>query len=105
MEIVYQWEAVDIQSLRDGTQVACEAVDCAWVKTQELVSVVEGDTQWAGVHRDRFIELVDLLRQYCERVADESVGTAAVGALDSFLSDWAGYYEGSELYSSLERVV
>ena len=100
MEERYRWSSGDLQTLRTTTQAAHSALVEAAILMRELTSDMEGDTTWTGDHKLEFVVWMDLIRQYQERLADESVGGAAVKVLDDFLSSLDGFYDSSPLFAS-----
>jgi len=99
----YQWSYTNMCLLYGYTQQADKALGEALVMLHRLIQTVQADAEWSGDNKTEFMEWMDLVRQFHEKVADPGVGAKALEVLTGFLQDWSSYYS-SGLPTSLEEV-
>ena len=104
MEDHYLFTDSEIRELRDSTQTAHDTLVDVSVLVEQLTADMANDTTWAGHNKDAFMAWMDLLRQYHAKMAEPTLGAAAVEALDDFQNKLANYYQNSAAYRGLGGV-
>jgi uncharacterized protein YukE len=100
----YHWDEDTVRSLRTATQDAHDALAQALTLTTQLMADMQADSGWSGEHKVTFLAWMDLVHQYHSSLAADTIGPAAVAALDDFLNRLSTYYQDSETVATLRGV-